>query len=246
MYLYVNDEHDLVGFMPSARGRIAANHSVSDIYGIEVSVSVVPQTAVDNPKASARWLKAWVVENGSTQAANLVAPGVVLMSLLRVANDTLTDGTWTKQREVVQQLIAEGESRPENFDAWAANAASAINGVRRTLNAIMNERNAGWFIRANVVESAETPETTTEAASTEYGFARMSGDRPTLGVVGAEDDADADGDHGVFYPKPDATYIINNKIENLFNILEASSKIAADSLVSSRVPSGFLRITSFP
>jgi hypothetical protein len=222
MYLYVNEEHDLVGFMPSARGRTAANHSVSDVYGVEVSVSVVPQSTIDEPKASAKSLKAWVVEHGSTTAANLVAPGTVLMSLLRVAYDTLTDGTWSKQREVVKQLIEAGEARPENFDAWAANAASAINGTKRTLNAIMNERKAGWFVRTTAV-ATEAP-AADESASTEYGFARMSGDRPTLGVVGADDEPEADGEHGVFYPKPDATYIINTKIESLFNILEASSK----------------------
>jgi hypothetical protein len=49
-------------------------------------------------------------------------------------------------------------------------------------------------------------------------------DKPTLGVVSEESERAKDEEHGVFYPRPDATYIINDQVERLFGILEASSK----------------------
>jgi nitric oxide reductase NorQ protein len=100
----------------------------------------------------------------------------------------------------------------------------------------MNERGYGWFYTGAVpsevslteaekpaVEKSEKPVVEEKEEDAGYGFARMSGATPKLSVVG-KDGEPASEEHGVFYPKPDKTYIINKQIEGLFKILEASGK----------------------
>jgi hypothetical protein len=61
------------------------------------------------------------------------------------------------------------------------------------------------------------------AKASAFGFERLSGEKPELKVV--DPSASPNGDaSGVFAPKPDPTYIINENTENLFKILHISRK----------------------
>lgn len=225
MYLYVNEDCELVGFMPSNRGRTAAGHVELTIHGFELLVAVVPNSVVTEG-SSAKKLKEYVVEHG-TMDTTVLEDDDVLRYTLGVMVDTLTGPMWEKQRAALSSLIEESASgAPAD---WAGRAASAANLNKRAVNAVMNERKYGWFVHGNpkaeaAAEKAATLEHGEPADSGSYGFARMAGERPTLGVVSAEEEKAKDEEHGVFYPKPDSTYIINGHVEKLFTILEASSK----------------------
>lgn len=81
----------------------------------------------------------------------------------------------------------------------------------------------------NAATEDEHPETVKMATTTDFGFGRMSGTNaatstaaaPTLRVA-AGTDAGEIAAGGVFLPKTDDTYIINDDIANLFKILQIS------------------------
>lgn len=227
MYLYVNEDCALVGFMPSNRGRTAPGHESRTIHGFEISLAMVPNSVVTE-KSNAKKLKEYVGEHGTLDTDRLTDVDVVRYTL-GVMFDTLIGGMWEKQRTAIGGLLEECAGTTAVSEEWVGRGASAVNLNKRAVNAIMNERKYGWFIHGNpkaeaAAEKAATMEFGAAPAGEDYGFARMAGGRPTLGVVSAEDEKAKDEEHGVFYPKPDATYIINKQIENLFGILETSSK----------------------
>jgi Holliday junction resolvasome RuvABC ATP-dependent DNA helicase subunit len=228
MYLYVNEDADAVGFMPSNRGRMAANHYNRE--DIEVSVSVVPNELISAEGTTAKKLKDWVIENGSVSDSDDVPTHEVAYGVLVAMTDTLAGPMWEKQRNVLQGLVDEfNDEEGSPGSDWVGRATSAINLNKRAVNSIMNERKYGWFINGHpkaiaAAEKAAEMSFGTPVEGGDYGFARMTKEAPKLGVVSAEAEKEKDEEHGVFYPKADATYIINPQIERLFGILETSSK----------------------
>ncbi len=230
MYLYFNDSNELVGFMPSNRGRVASNHYSREIAGAEFSVNTVPTEVVEQEGMTAKKLKDYVVAEGVKLPAPSVSDERILIGVLGIMIETLQGAIWDKQRGVLEALVAEFETLDSTeFKPWRAAAVTAINNNRRTVNSIMNDRKYGWFIHGEkkaiaAAEKAATMSYGTPVEDEGYGIARMTGEKPTLGVVSAEGEKEKDEEHGVFYPKADTTYIINKQIENLFSILETSSK----------------------
>lgn len=228
MYLYVNEDADAVGFMPTTRGRMAANHYNRE--DIEVAVSVVPNELISAEGTTAKKLKDWVIENGSVSDSNSVSGDSVAYGVLIAMIDTLAGAMWEKQRNVLQELVNDfnaADGHPSAY--WLGQAVSAINMNKRSVNSIMSERKYGWFINGHpkaiaAAEKAAEMSFGTPVESNDYGFARMTKESPKLGVVSAEGEKEKDEEHGVFYPRSDATYIINPQIERLFGILETSSK----------------------
>lgn len=226
MYLYVNEDCELVGFMPTNKGRAAAGHNSRTIHGFDISLAMVPNTIVTE-ELSAKKLKEYVVEHGSMDTDRLSDEDVVRY-VLGVMTETLLGGMWDKQRTALSALLEECAGSGPASD-WLGRAASAANLNKRAVNAIMNERKYGWYIHGNPkAEAAAAKAAAIEhgepADEGSYGFARMTGEKPKLGVVSAEEEKAKDEEHGVFYPKPDSTYIINGHVEKLFTILETSSK----------------------
>jgi len=222
MYLYVNEDCELVGFMPSNRGRAAAGHEFRTIHGFEISLAMVPNSIVTE-ESNAKKLKEYAVEHGSMDT-DRVDDAEILRYTLGVMAETLTGAMWEKQTAAIKTIIEECGATD-----WVGRAASAANLNKRAVNAIMNERKYGWFIHGNpkaeaAAEKAATLEHSEPVDGGGYGFARMVGEKPKLGVVSAEEEKAKDEEHGVFYPKPDTTYIINGHVEKLFTILETSSK----------------------
>jgi len=244
MYLYFNADNNLpVALMPSTRGRTPKNHTLLDFAGAELSVSYIPGGKVTE-FATAAAMKNYVVENGTTAPSEPHEDYSVLQNTLAMMNSVLNEAAAvttgpnpygklvTALIDMLSRLhsmIDEGLEEDIAED-WSPDAAELINRARRAVNGIMNDRGYGWFhkgyagVTAKPAPAAEKEEEKVEHVEEgSYGFARMAGDRPSLNVVGAEEEAENE-EHGVFYPKPDATYIINRPIENLFGILDESSK----------------------
>lgn len=242
MYAYFDDTtRKLIALLPSTRGRAAKNHLIIDLCGVEISASLIPTDEVAN-FATAAAVKEYVTENGeSTKTDNAPTPDEVLYNVLDAMCSVLKESGNTDgliKRETAATLISEWVSVARDLlhgtdgaTTWCNEAGKSINGLRRTVNSIMNDRGYGWFhtgaiplatVPAAPVVTAEEKEEETEEVS--YGFARMAGSAPKLNVVGKESDESVNDEHGVFYPKPDKTYIINKQVEGLFKILEASSK----------------------
>ena len=234
MYAYFNDTTgELIAFMPSSRGRTAKNHNVVDLHGAEISCSLVPAAAIANFTTAAD-VKTYVTDNGpSADVAHVPSHDAVLYSILFAMRDVIkTSGAGPVERlQTVEDLIAAHGALPVSDEsdevvAWCSAAGKAINDLRRAVNFLMNDRGYGWFYTGEVPPVAVLPAETEneEKEEVSYGFARMAGNTPKLNVVGKEDEEAANEEHGVFYPKPDKTYIINKQVEGLFKILEASSK----------------------
>jgi nitric oxide reductase NorQ protein len=233
MYAYFNDTtRELIAFMPSTRGRPPKNHNSAELHGAEISVNFIPADKVADFSTAAE-VKAYVTEHGQAKpVAALPATYDVLYSALRVIRDALKDSGDTSSKsfmavEAVMDACDEAVTDGRVSD-WCDMAGEWLNNLRRPANSIMNERGYGWFYTGAVpsevsLTEAEKPVVEEKEEDAGYGFARMSGATPKLSVVG-KDGEPASEEHGVFYPKPDKTYIINKQIEGLFKILEASGK----------------------
>lgn len=234
MYLYLNVDDAPVAFMPSNRGRPAKNHVMRNVRGVDVAVNRVADETLDECKTASEVKERALRENGVWSLEDSdVSDAAVLLGLLHVAEATFSSPMYVKTTNAIRDMLNEYDEHGET-EAWFTNAAVLINSNKRAMNAIMNDRSRGWFHTDTAEEAAElAPETAAEPAvaaessvapaeDTSYGFSRMSGEKPTLTVHSEEEVLSEE--HGVFYPKPDSTYIINKSIEGLFKILEASSK----------------------
>jgi nitric oxide reductase NorQ protein len=237
MYLYLNLDDTPAAFMPSNRGRSAKNHVIRDVCGVDVSVNRVDIDALSDVTSAEAVKECGIRENGVWELdATDVGDAVVLHALLTVMQATLNNPMYVKNAAAMKRLLDEAASTPEAVNAeWMSAASALINANKRVVNSIMNDRARGWFHTDTAEEASSTvvvaaPEKKTEeksapsatVESTGYGFSRMVGEKPTL-MVHSEEEVLAE-EHGVFYPKPDTTYIINKSIEGLFTILETSSK----------------------
>lgn len=246
MYAYFNDTtRELIAFMPSTRGRMPKNHNSAELHGAEISVNFIPADKVADFSTAAE-VKAYVAEHGPSKTILTPLPETydVLYGTLRVIRDVLKDAghkrlassgggeTGSRPLTEVEDLMEDCELAVADgrVDDWCGEAGALINNLRRGANAIMNERGYGWFYTGAIPSEANLTKAEKPAAEKAekeedagYGFARMTGEMPKLSVVG-KDEEPVSEEHGVFYPKPDKTYIINKQIEGLFKILEASSK----------------------
>jgi MoxR-like ATPase len=60
------------------------------------------------------------------------------------------------------------------------------------------------------------------ATTVSFGFGKLSGESPELRIAEEEHDREVAAAEGVFLPKPDETYIINEQVAQLFKILQIS------------------------
>ena len=250
MYTYFNNTTlELVALMPSNRGRLAANHTAVDIGTVSVSVALVPAEKLGELETAAA-IKDYVTDHGPAVLAPDAGPGVsgdqVLNAMLKAMREVLTyDGTTAngpaitgmeKLERHFEQYAAQaavcvvGTPAAAELDAhieeWRKSAAKLIVKNRTAVNTIMLARAAGW--RAGVEEVPNAGTSSVAAVPTAFGFARLSGgEAPKLSVVSGEaGSAVKKEETGVFWPTPDATYITSPQIDNLFRILELSSKNA--------------------
>ena len=226
MYLYLNEAgNEFVGLMPTTRGRPPKNHvPETDDFGFECSYNTVPDSVY--PLGSEA-CKKWVVANGENSTLK-GALGVTyadkLLFILNCMSATMPNST-AKDIDTHRGIdgyinsVKNDPEYPNNISETKCQTIAAfLNKHKRDFNAAVASLTLPPAADAAAEEEESTAET--EAPAT-YGFNRMSGDAPTLGVVGADGEMALEhGEHGVFYPKADKTYIINSKVEKLFTILE--------------------------
>lgn len=220
MYAYVNNANNkIVALMPSTRGRPAANHmSADETTGI--SINAVPESFVETcPTAVA--MKHRVAAEGCDTDWRDPAPDLMLTELLRVFRDIL-QAAGDEAADTAQQLwnMFPEDAAAASYADWRAGTISFLSAARRTVSGVLNDRKSGWREGVDLPAVAEKPSTTKEEPTT-YGFDKLT-DKPTFSVISESDKAE--GSNGVFYPKPDQTYIISKQIEGLFKILDESSK----------------------
>ena len=109
---------------------------------------------------------------------------------------------------------------------------------------ISNPAGTGWWYKDAAREkyeektakkkdsAAKTPEQTLDekvatvrdmtATTVSFGFGKLSGGSPELKIAEEEHDREVAAAEGVFLPKPDDTYIINEQVAHLFKILQIS------------------------
>lgn len=240
MYLYLDNNDRPIACMPSTRGRPPKNHINVHVCGVELSVGRV------NPESVGKFTNAAGVKMGCVNGTGVLAlTGITdsapstLRALLQVMRSTLDNPMYVKRAAACLSLMEEYDTTADVSDTnWVERAVAAIASNRRIVNGIMNDRDAGWFhtdtpeqASRMVAADDETPadgeksaagEDATTPEDNSYGFSRMAGEKPTL-TVHSEEETPSE-EHGVFYPKPDPTYIINKPVEGLFAILETSSK----------------------
>lgn len=120
-----------------------------------------------------------------------------------------------------------------------ANNKKLINVALGGLNATWTKKNGLLMDAVERVakkKSAKSESSAAEAAEGEtgpkasaFGFERLSGEKPELKVVDPASSPQSEV-NGVFSPKPDPTYIINENTENLFKILHVSRKHAPQNV----------------
>jgi len=153
-----------------------------------------------------------------------------------------------KSMSVQLRAIAEGLNKPlallrampEGF-SYIEQIAEIINNNKKLLNSVLSATPAGvgWSARdadgpRPEIESVtktevleETEDKSMATATVSFGFGRLSGtaEKPELKVKDVTADTrDEAESNGVFLPKPDETYIINEQVAQLFKILQISRK----------------------
>lgn len=152
----------------------------------------------------------------------------------------------TAVKEELEKLLLTGTSLDDSIH----DIKEILAHNKKLLNVAMNTLNADWFRRNGLTtdtdpeagppggdkptrkkkeaEATEDSAEVREPVASAFGFERLSGEKPELKVV-AENETQAEV-HGVFMPKPDSTYIINDNTESLFRILQVSRKHAPQNV----------------
>lgn len=243
-----------VGLAPSTRGRPAKNHhehtfmtqsnvefsgyfaaverSLFDGAGstAELKQAVVDGKGLYRPTIEPETLvNCWASAICATFASVLAHPAAESLpaNIKNQMNVVVNAIGKIREKLVAGPLSAEDTHELEEI---VANNKKLCNVVLGNLNATWNakdgllvdavERVAKKKSKGDDSEGAEEPKGPKAIA---FGFERLSGEKPELKVVDPAANPQADAS-GVFQPKPDTTYIINENTENLFKILHVSRK----------------------
>ena len=148
----------------------------------------------------------------------------VVNALGKVFDPTRSDPITEEEQTELEEIVANNKKLCNvvmgNLGAtWTAKNGLAIDAVER----VAKKKSAG-----GEGEPAAKAEPAGPKASA-FGFERLSGEKPELKVVdpGAAPQTEV---NGVFLPKPDPTYIINENTESLFKILSVSRKHAPQNV----------------
>jgi len=233
MYAYVNDHTGvLVALAPSTRGRPAANHAPAD-EELRISVNNIPASVLAEKDIPTSTLKEYVTAHGSDAGAvGLRDPASpLLLNELLVAFADILHQTRPLAAKKCHELLArwsadviDGSSIAEwpSIAEWTADALVVISKCRRSVNMLLNQSEDGWRKGTQFAVSAETAPAAPVKQNVLDSVDMTAAPSDNFGAL-AGTKKDGDGT-GVFYPKSDKTYIIKRQIENLFKLLQASSK----------------------
>jgi hypothetical protein len=241
-----------VALMPTTRGRPAKNHEKIEVRDFDFGVAVSKDAAIKT-KTTAGTIKAEIVAGvletvENTASANSVlrhlATAICKMLATTIPRMSVPTGV-QKQLDAVHKALAGQILSTDVNDADGVKAVVEIlKANHRMLNGLLSAdpENNGWChldaaastgattATATAPEaekdSDETLETTgtdedMSTATVNFGFNKLIGEKAQLRL--AEEPATKDA-AGVFNPKPDETYIIDEQVGQLFKILQISRK----------------------
>lgn len=145
----------------------------------------------------------------------------VVNALSTVFDPTRSDSITEEEQEDLEEIVANNKKLCNVVMSNLGATWTAMNGLALVPGDVV-ERIAKKKSVGGEVELAAKAEPAGPKASA-FGFERLSGEKPELKVVdpGAAQQTEVSG---VFLPKPDPTYIINENTKSLFNILGVSRK----------------------
>lgn len=242
-----------VALMPSNRGRVSPNHIKIEWSGTPVNIAVIDEAVlagVTEPADIKKGVAEETIKNlySELSAAEMPTVYFVWRQLCFVFNKMLqTHVTPPYLNALPKSMSAQLEAVVTAIASEADTLSHAANKNeidefieilsknKKLLNAVLGGLpGGGWHMQDAVTprapkaadeENAETPteETTDEmsAPTISFGFGKLSGETPDLKLAETERE---DAASGVFLPKPDETYIINEHVAQLFKILQISRK----------------------
>jgi MoxR-like ATPase len=242
-----------VALMPSNRGRVSPNHIKRDWAGTMVNIATLDEAVladVTEPADIKKGVADDTIKNLHNELELKEMPSVhfVWRQLCFVFNKMLqTTITPTylnalpKSMSVQLEAVVTAIASEADTLSHAANKneieefIEILSKNKKLLNAVLGGLpGGGWHMqdavtpRVSKTAGEENAETLTEEATDEmsastisFGFGKLSGETPDLKLAETERE---DAASGVFLPKPDETYIINEHVAQLFKILQISRK----------------------
>lgn len=264
MYLYLSNKRvpeaadtdhrhwQVLGLMPSNRGRVAKNHTRLEVNGCSFDVAIIPEDKIKEELVRDPSALKLAIADGKQELGSdpLLTGSTALRHLMAAINMLLQElpkeyyeGLPTSMRvtlEAARDGIALGLGNLDRVvhPAYLTDGASMVTANKKLLNSILaaTPSGIGWSCldcegkrspaplpideMSDTLTETSTPEMTPATAG--YGFNKLSGDKPELKVKDVtREEAEA---NGVFMPKPDETYVVNESVAQLFKILQISRK----------------------
>lgn len=249
-----DDAFTPVALMPSNRGRVSPNHIKIEFAGTAFNIATVSDanlTGVTEPADIKKGVAEETIKNlyGDLELAQMPTLHFAFRQLCFVFDKMLQTTATAAYLEalpktmsvqlsaVVEAIASEAKmlSQPAHRNE-IEEFVEIVSKNKKLLNAVLaGLPGGGWHMqdaitpRAPKAADEENAETLTEETTDEmtaptisFGFGKLSGGAPELKL--AEGAREEDAASGVFLPKPDETYIINEHVAQLFKILQISRK----------------------
>ena len=243
-----------VALLPSSRGRPARNHIEAVQGPLSFYFADPSEADVARVKAGPEYLKDAIasgditLDPGSSRLAGDLATKMLADALMSFTDSLPESFTETLSDNAALQLDAARKGLSEALaDDNYADMGEIISKNQKMFNVLLTTNPAGtgwWYKDERVAYYAEeraakkervvkVPEETLDekvaksehmsATTVSFGFGKLSGETPGLKIA-EEHERDAAAADGVFLPKPDETYIINEQVAQLFKILQISKR----------------------
>jgi hypothetical protein len=240
MYVYVSTENPStpLAVFPRSRGRVLPGHTevFTDVFVAVVDRETVKEAVSPDQFKSARMpesqlrdeagnirpdIKAAIVEGLLMATAyGFQCPNLEIVmpaDKLAVAKRSIGKHSVGIARALDELAIAENRA-----DDNAVNGALELYMAAHKVSTMLLRHRGGWNINTAGLEVEA------EAEETGFGFDKMAG-KPELKLV-AEAEGVADEESGVFWPKPDKTYILHENVDRLFKTIQAASEKAPQNV----------------
>jgi len=235
-----------MGLGPSTRGKPARNHERHSFDDFDFYAGVM--TKDDAAKISCTEQARAAISYGELELIISSDYAVTSDDIISLFAQAIVDmyrsnsAIHSPQGDAMVKALIQNGGHELVADADIPELLSIIANNSKMLNTILNDfANGGWWATAPRATTAtparkeataenasdsdtEHPEESSKmVTSTDFGFGKISGKRKTkVKVSDTAEGGEVDNMTGVFLPKPDDTYVIDDKVGNLFKILQIS------------------------
>lgn len=242
MYVYVTVDKPAqpVAVLPRSKGRVANGHYeiLPDIFvgfidpekaslattAAELrscvrapDLTMGPAESIQNYHATVCGLLTAALDSFNAPNLDIIVPSDKIGSVkkgIAKHRDNLT-----KHLDAIKAAPEDKAAIDAAFEAYAASS--------KISNMLLRVR-GGWAPYAGAVAAMEAEAMSLPEADG-FGFDKLAGDRPELKIAD-EPGLAADENSGVFWPKPDKTYILNENVDRLFKTIQAASDRAPQNV----------------